>query len=139
MKGGYLLIIRLPEKHHILTGCLGKVYFPAGWYVYAGSALGGLEGRIAHHLKDLKKPHWHIDYLLGVAGIQGVLVIESGVRIECAIAQVLKTNLESVPGFGCSDCRCSSHLFYARSKEKLYSKIIGLEITHSRDNSGIPC
>ncbi len=32
---------------------------------------------------------------------------------ECGLALELGTGLQAVGGFGCSDCCCFSHLFYA--------------------------
>ncbi len=68
-------------------GALGTFDFPRGHYVYIGSALNGLEARIARHLAGVpwqnlspdlqsgeigkrcreihqKKMFWHIDYFL---------------------------------------------------------------------------
>jgi Uri superfamily endonuclease len=33
--------------------------------------------------------------------------------LECRLAQALGG--DSIPGFGCSDCTCTSHLFFRRS------------------------
>jgi len=36
--------------------------------------------------------------------------------------------LENIPGFGCSDCKCDSHLFYGSSDEiHFIIKIIDLQ------------
>jgi len=112
VKGSYLLIAYLAQAQPVSVGRLGEIYFHAGWYAYVGSAMGGLEGRIARHLRSSKRLHWHIDYLLRVAGIERVVKFESEIRIECAIAEVLRKDFAGVPRFGCSDCRCPSHLFY---------------------------
>jgi len=45
----------------------GQIPFPAGWYVYTGSARNGLAQRVGRHLRHNKRKHWHIDYLLAVA------------------------------------------------------------------------
>jgi len=42
---------------------------------------------------------------------------ESKIREECNIAEKLDERLFSIPGFGCSDCRCKSHLFYGSFEE----------------------
>ena len=56
--------------------------------------------------------HWHIDYLLQYAEIKNVYYKESIFREECNITKKFAGILISVPGFGSSDCRCKSHLFY---------------------------
>jgi Uri superfamily endonuclease len=63
-KGVYQLLIRLDTDETIPVGKLGTFAFPAGFYVYTGSAMGGLDARIARHLSRIKRFHWHIDYLL---------------------------------------------------------------------------
>ena len=121
MKGSYVLLLRLPEPQMIAIGSRPSTCFPAGYYAYAGSALGGLEARVARHLRAEKKPYWHIDYLLQRAAIAGVIVAENAHRCECDIARALENQFECVHGFGASDCRCSGHLFRADDKNQLKS------------------
>ena len=121
-RGTYLLWIRLDQPAPITVGRLGTFPFPAGWYAYAGSALGpgGLEARLARHLqarrgRAKKRLHWHIDYLLQHAHVAQVWQIISPARLECAWASAIRAlpGAETpVPGFGASDCRCSAHLVY---------------------------
>lgn len=118
MKGSYILVIKLEKDKKIQIGKLGKIHFKCGFYIYVGSALNGLEKRINRHLKKTKKKHWHIDYLLDFAEVIDVLYKESETKIECEISSILDKQLDSVFGFGCSDCRCNSHLFYG-SYEKI--------------------
>ncbi len=113
MKGSYILLIELTEEQTITTGSLGALYFPRGHYAYVGSAMGGVESRLNRHFRGTKKPHWHIDYLLQKASISGAIICETEDKVECAIAQALSHRFESVPGFGASDCKCPSHLFFA--------------------------
>ena len=113
MKGSYLLVIGLPEEQDIRVGSLGVVHFPYGYYAYVGSALGGFKSRLNRHLRKDKMPKWHIDYLLQKAAINSIIICETDERVECAIAQTLHPRFHSVPGFGSSDCRCPSHLFFA--------------------------
>ena len=112
MKGSYVLLIKLPGEQTIRIGSLNAVKFPCGYYAYVGSAMGGLKSRINHHLKRNKKPRWHIDYLLDKALIKSIILCETKDRVECAIAQALSHQFDSIPGFGCSDCKCHSHLFF---------------------------
>ena len=119
LAGSYILLINLPDEQIISVGSRQNVHFQRGYYAYVGSAMGGFKARLNRHLKDNKKPHWHIDYLLQEAQITNIIVCETEYRVECAIAQALQRQLDSVPGFGSSDCRCRSHLFFARDGEKL--------------------
>lgn len=111
-RGNYVLLMRLPAEHTITVGSLGAVRFVSGHYAYVGSALGGFESRLNRHLRADKKYHWHIDYLLKSAVLDAVITGETPNRNECAISQELAQRFNSVPGFGASDCRCRSHLFF---------------------------
>jgi len=112
MKGSYLLIVELEDDQVISIDMKEKRRFDKGNYVYVGSALNGLEKRIQRHLKADKKMHWHIDYLLEHSKIIDVFYKENIHKEECDIAKTFDENLISIKGFGCSDCRCESHLFY---------------------------
>jgi sugar fermentation stimulation protein A len=76
--------------------------------------MSGLAARLARHNRAEKRLRWHIDYLLhdpGVRLLQG-LPFASRERLECPLArEVASLAEEEIPRFGCSDCRCSSHLF----------------------------
>ncbi len=118
MKGSYVLLIELTEEQTITTGSLKAIYFPRGYYAYVGSAMGGFKSRLNRHLKGDKKRHWHIDYLLEKASIVDIILYETKDRAECPIAQVLSCQFDSISGFGSSDCKCRSHLFFATDKMK---------------------
>src|SRR5690349_8091196 len=62
--GVYQLYLDLANATVLEIGRLGRLAFPAGLYVYTGSALGGLRPRLARHLRREKRHHWHIDHLL---------------------------------------------------------------------------
>jgi len=112
MMGSYLLLMELKNTETIPVGKLGKIDFKEGFYIYAGSALNGLDQRIQRHIRKQKKIHWHIDYLLNHAKIVNVFYKQSEAKEECFIAKTLEKELSAIPGFGCSDCTCKSHLFY---------------------------
>ena len=118
MKGSYVLLIQLTKEQTITTGSLKATYFSRGYYAYVGSAMGGFKSRLNRHLKSDKKPHWHIDYLLEKATISEIVLCETKDRTECAITQALSCQFDSIPGFGSSDCKCRSHLFFATDKMK---------------------
>jgi len=106
----YQIAIGLDRAARIAVGRLGEFAFPAGRYVYTGSAKRGLEARVRRHLSRAKRLHWHIDYLLATPGARIVGVTLSG-ESECALNQRTRGAIV-VPGFGASDCRCGcgSHL-----------------------------
>ena len=113
--GSYYLYLRLDRSTTITVGRLGTFRFPAGRYVYTGSALSGLEARLARHRRRHKKLHWHIDYLLQHARITRVRRFPSSDRCECRLnaAMLRRPGAEVIaPGFGSSDCSCPSHLVY---------------------------
>ena len=128
MKGSYLLLLELPEDKPITIGKHGPITFPHGFYIYVGSALNGINQRIQRHLRTRKKKHWHIDYLLEHATVVEIFYKENKKREECTIAQCFHNSCTSIPGFGCSDCTCSSHLFY-EPKERFYKIIEKLQMT----------
>ena len=124
MKGSYILLIRLHQEQTITIGSLKEIYLPYGSYAYVGSAMGGLKSRLNRHLKKDKRPHWHIDYLLQKASISGIILCQAEERIECLIAQALSHQFYSIPGFGSSDCKCRSHLFFSADENRMKSTIL---------------
>jgi len=115
-RGSYLLIVKLAKKTTIKTGRLPESVFPAGCYVYVGSAMSGLSSRLARHRRQDKKRHWHIDYLTAEASHILPLPIRSSERQECDIAKALSSIMQSGKReFGSSDCECSTHLFFSQT------------------------
>ena len=113
--GTYALVIALEVGLRLRAGRLGIHSLIPGYYVYTGSALGGLSGRLRYHLKLKKRLHWHIDYLLREAVIAHIWYALGQRRLECiwnAIVKSLPGAISSISGFGASDCQCSSHLTY---------------------------
>ncbi len=94
----------------VRIGALGKRRFPAGWYVYTGSAKRHLAARVERHLSLEKRLRWHIDHLLAHPDVQ-VAAVATAARPECAWHQALHGEVV-VPGLGASDCRagCGAHL-----------------------------
>lgn len=108
----YQLHIKLTKIVNVKVGKLGMFTFPAGYFIYTGSAINRMETRLIRHKRRSKKPHWHIDYLLKKTGVK-ITKIEKFAEAECPVNQ--KTCGEIlVPKFGASDCnnRCGSHLKY---------------------------
>ena len=130
-RGAYQLLLRLPRDEIIRVGKLGAFRFPAGYYVYTGSAMGGLEARIARHLSKTKRFHWHIDYLLEHCSIIRYAIRESPIKRECEFnAVTLATDGAQVivAGFGSSDCGCASHLVYFESQPRALAVEISSEL-----------
>lgn len=121
LKGTYCLLINLKHDSQITVGKLGNLDFKSGGYVYVGSALNSLEGRIKRHLSHDKKLHWHVDYLLTHknAQIMDVIYSVNDTKMECELAQIIAEKGIGVNNFGCSDCKCPSHLFYFEKLEDL--------------------
>ena len=104
------MFIEVKAAVRVRIGQLGTYDFPAGCYVYTGSALRNFEARITRHLSTAKKMHWHIDYLLAAPGVR-VHEVRRFADAECAINQSVDGDIP-VSGFVASDCRaaCGSHL-----------------------------
>lgn len=121
--GCYQLMIRIEKGCHIRVGRLGVFFFPAGWYIYTGSALKGLSLRIMRHLRREKRLHWHIDYLLQHGRITGIKKCLTTKRKECSLNVRLFKFFKAkviVKKFGSSDCRCKTHLAYFEKKPDIH-------------------
>ena len=118
--GAYALVLRLEQPTRLRVGALGAALFPAGVYVYLGSARGpgGIRARLGRHLRGKGRPRWHVDYLRAVAWPVAYAYTTAPPRRlpwECAWSQALAALAEAwvpLPGFGASDCRhgCLAHL-----------------------------
>jgi len=128
--GIYVLCIHLDESRCLAIGALGDVAFPAGSYLYIGSAHGpgGLKARIGRHLRqDGKRVHWHIDVLLQAARVESVCWTIDPAMGECVLAQRLaRSGLRFPVGFGASDCHCGGHLIQVNG-EKAISNLRAME------------
>jgi len=110
-RGSYLVVLRMPRDRRIKIGALGAVKFRKGFYLYAGSAMKDLTQRLARHQRLIKNHHWHIDHLRECAEFITGIPVRTSADIECDIARALSGIAEwQVPGFGCSDCSCPTHL-----------------------------
>ncbi len=110
--GNYILVLELAEDRTIAVGRLGRVFFRKGHYLYVGSARKNLAKRIERHLRRRKTFFWHVDYLRDQSERCTAIPIRTRQPLEHEIARALDGIAEwSVPGFGCSDCSCETHLF----------------------------
>lgn len=127
--GVYAVQLHLPAPVLITIGSLGTFCFPAGDYVYAGSACGpgGLGARLGRHLRGAASLHWHVDFLRSACQVSAftyqllddVLAVSdskgSPFPGECRWIREIslwKGAFFPVAGFGASDCRygCQAHL-----------------------------
>ncbi|MDI6760661.1 MAG: GIY-YIG nuclease family protein [Candidatus Brocadiaceae bacterium] len=141
----------------IEVGKLGRASFPKGFYVYAGSAQKNLSQRLARHFRNAKSrgtlqraptnktpgsarwewpspPHWHIDYLLPHAKILSIHVFKASKEWECRLSQKI-AGLEGariiMKGFGASDCKCPSHLYYFSLRPRISRGVLQYAPTRS--------
>ena len=125
------MLLRLHDNKIISIGKLGAFEFPAGWYTYIGSAFGpgGLMARIKHHLQPTHNPHWHIDYLRREAELKEIWLSPDSERREEAWVDLMidipgATAL--IDGFGASDSRQETHLYYFDIEPSLEDFAVGV-------------
>lgn len=143
--GTYVLALWLGAERSLTIGRLGRHRFPAGWYLYVGSARGpgGLQARLKRHRRQLglnKRAHWHIDLLREHSCWGGAWTRAGEERVECTWAGTLARLPEAhmvVPGFGASDCRCAAHLVWvsALPGDGWFAQALGAERTEVQDNT----
>jgi len=132
--GTYMLILRAEETSWVCAGRLGRISVQPGYYIYVGSARGpgGLSARVGRHIQKTKKHRWHIDYLRAKTTLIEVWHAGGKKRRECEWAGAMKKmgGCCPYPGFGSSDCRCRSHLFFFKIIPKLseFSDSVGAQI-----------
>ena len=123
VEGTYILVLYLPTSAWISVGRLGEREFCSGFYYYIGSAFGGggLKARLNHHLNPVTRPHWHIDYLRTSAHVVGIWTSSHNDHLECSLSGFVgkSSKYEQIKGFGASDCKCTSHLFFSSVKPNL--------------------
>ena len=131
--------LSLQKEQRLTVGKLGRASFPKGFYVYVGSAQKNLRQRLERYLRNAKcrgtlqraptnkkaggaTAHWHIDYLLPHAKILSIHIFKASKEWECRLGRRLD-GLEGagvvMKGFGSSDCKCPSHLYYFPCKPPL--------------------
>jgi Uri superfamily endonuclease len=121
--GSYLLLLHAATTGPEIVLRIGRFSLLPGWYLYTGSALGpgGVGGRLAHHLRPVRRPHWHIDHLRLHLPVVGGWVAYGSESAEHRWATALHHHPAfniPLPRFGASDCRCPAHLFYTDQHPK---------------------
>jgi len=115
--GTYILYMRAEKQKIIPVGKLGRLKIAKGDFIYLGSAFGpgGVPARIRHHLRIASSPHWHMDYLRPFMSIVKIWYTNDIIHREHQWASVFSAMADiriPLKGFGASDCRCDSHLFF---------------------------
>lgn len=132
--GTYALILRSRSPVKAQIGRLLQIDLELGYYIYVGSAFGpgGVQARVLRHCRRRKLHHWHIDYLSEFLSPHGAWYSHDISRLEHQWAEVLfdMSGMSSIQGFGCSDCKCSSHLFHTSTAPDfaLFSNIAGAKV-----------
>jgi sugar fermentation stimulation protein A len=132
--GLYVFLLRLKSPATLTVGALGEFHFPAGWYLYTGSARQNLTRRVQRHWRVKATRRWHFDYLstaLDSEPVGAVVVPTQAGLTECELNRAvgaLVGNQAPVPGFGASDCQagCPAHLFFSGAPVSL----LGLTRVH---------
>lgn len=121
--GTYALVLQNESSDEIQVGRWGRLQMCPGYYIYIGSAFGsgGVAARVGRHLRRDKSKRWHIDYMRACAAPVAVWYSYAPERLEHEWAQALtaRADFDPIPGFGCSDCSCPTHLLYAVTKPDL--------------------
>lgn len=132
--GTYALILNSNCNKSIQIGKFGVLDIKPGFYVYIGSAFGpgGVKARLNHHFKITSRPHWYIDYLRKHVSIKKVWITYDGKRRERCWSKGFETLTHTeipIMGFGASDHRGGSHLFFQKeliSLPKFQSAVLNL-------------
>lgn len=114
-RGTYVLALTFCSPADAEAGALGPVHLEPGTYCYVGSAMGGLDQRLSRHLSRTKTLRWHIDHLTVICDRAEAWESYPRFLPECELARLAEEcgMVPAAEGFGCSDCRCRTHLFRA--------------------------
>jgi len=107
----YVVELDYGRRVRVAVGALGDLLLKPGRYYYVGSAKRGLSTRAPRHLVPQGRRRWHIDHISSIADARSVWWAPFDSMTECSLAEAFSKRCEPVPGFGCSDCSCTSHLF----------------------------
>jgi Uri superfamily endonuclease len=118
--GVYVLWLRLGRPRRLDIARLGRPLLEAGVYGYVGSARGpgGLAARLGRHLSGCGTRRWHVDHLRRAARVENAWWwVTRSPHAEDACVGILESLPDVVPsvaGFGASDSRRRTHLFFGR-------------------------
>ena len=129
--GTYALLLRSHVKARTQIGRWGNLNIEPGYYIYFGSAFGpgGVLARVLRHCREAKSKHWHIDYLREFVTPISAWYSYGPDRLEHRWAQAMAdmTGMTPIKGFGCSDCKCQTHLFFTKIEPDLarFTRAVG--------------
>ena len=119
--GSYFILMHLLQRAEIQVGRKGRFTFPPGYYIYTGSAMGGIWQRLRRICRCgfRQKLRWHIDYFIRYPLVQilEIYAIPEIYKNECRYNMKI-ANFDNasvpVPHFGDSDCKagCPGHLIH---------------------------
>ncbi|RLC44273.1 MAG: hypothetical protein DRH44_02855 [Candidatus Coatesbacteria bacterium] len=133
-RGFYILLVEV-SKNAEIRYMKGEMSVNSGFYIYIGSAMATLSGRVSRYIRGPENIHWHIDRLLLYSKVNKIVAVPSDRRLECRVAQFIGGILgwsSGVAGFGSTDCGCPSHLFFISNKG-LIEKLLKEEIWRGID------
>lgn len=130
--GTYIITLQCCiAKSLIPIGKKKNLLLERGYYYYVGSAFGpgGVKARVSHHQNISKNPRWHLDFLRKHTKIIEIWHTYDNNKREHQWANILyQSPLTNIPlyGFGASDCKCFSHLFFSKEviTHALFSKSV---------------
>ena len=119
--GTYAVLLCCHRPTRLRIGRLGVLRARRGSYLYVGSALGpgGVRARVRHHERRSERPRWHIDHLRAGTELVEVWYSHDTLRREhqwATIVSRLDGARAAMAGFGSSDCRCATHLFFFENR-----------------------
>jgi Uri superfamily endonuclease len=113
--GTYALILECAVRAELRIGRRLRMETEPGYYVYVGSAFGpgGVRARVFRHFKKEKAKRWHIDFLRESVTFREVWYSHAPEHLEHVWARIFHDMAGVLPveRFGCTDCKCRSHLF----------------------------
>jgi Uri superfamily endonuclease len=119
--GTYIVWFHLEKEQSLRFRSAKSRVLPPGGYAYCGSAKGpgGLRARLGRHLRPFSgQVHWQVDALHQWAVPAAAFWTTASEKDEHCLAEICsQTGLRMIPRFGCSDCRCDSHLFFGGSND----------------------
>lgn len=113
-----MILYNKVNNKEVRIGKLGSFFFLKGYYAYLGSSFlkNGIIQRLRWHFKPLKKERWHIDFLTKENRFEiiGFLTKCSNIKgKEVDISNCIGSKFSYyIKGFGSSDTKSFSHLFY---------------------------
>ncbi len=118
--GTYVITLKCcVEESLIPIGKKKNLLLERGYYYYVGSAFGpgGVKARVSHHQNISENPRWHLDFLRKHTKIIEIWHTYDNNKREHQWANILCQNpFTNIPlyGFGATDCKCFSHLFFSK-------------------------